>query len=494
MGAKERLKGALGDAARKLAARLERDGVTGEVWGAVQSALGDVTLGGGVRYQLGWCYDRDLGDNGAREYLGELLGRGAKRAHNIASFRRDYSGIIGRYVRYQLPGNDQQFSVMGMTFGHSLGFTMVAWRRMVEHNLWDEETNRQLGEAERALARSEREIAAAYRELPTMAIASPFLMSWSADVPTSEYLALNSAYLNYVRGIYWEKLAAGTNDEAARERLMAKSRDAFKSWRSALEGLGDWKMDAFMMRAVAIAEHNGSRGYGRDRESALRRFQEADSAGSVDAKNWVGVYPDIHLGLRNDPVAAVKKFREAAEFGSSVATWNLAMSYLFGAGVAQDLTQSLALFEKAEKRGLSYSFLKTHVFQPTEHSWRATSPDGDELVVSIEGGQRFPLRLKINPDGKKREGRVLAYSVRYELASVGAAHIELQPPSPTTPFFHGPERSARELVQESGETTVWVSSPEPRVYVDPMIVELRDAATDKVVLQVTVPAIARWDR
>lgn len=486
--AKRRLEGAFESAARDLAGNLEAAGITGAVWDAILANSKNDPLGG-VRVSLGWAYDRDLSDADARGYLLDLLNVTVNRAKVIDQFRQLYSKGIDSYSRFNFEGADLRFKALAEA-GHSLGFTMKAWRRMNDQNLYDAETNKLLEQAEKALDKKRLELSdREYTPQLRWAIVRPVADEYWLQPSVSTYLALNRSYLNYARGIYWENLAEKETDEAERRKLSNSASIAFKDW--AEQSSGDWEPDSFMLRSVAIAHHRGVRGFRSNYEAAWANFKAADAAGSVDAKNWVGTYLDTHLGMKNDPVAAVKKFHEAAGLGSTRANWNLGVSHVFGAGVPQDFGLAREYFQKS---GMNFEFFQKNVLGPTSNVWSATSPDGDELWVIPEGEQRFPIRLKINPDRKKNSGRVLAYTVRYKLASVGAANIEIAAGSRnwTSPFFR--DHSPPALVQEAGEATVWVSSPVPRYYSDFLLVNLRDPVTDKVVLEVKVPAVARWDR
>ncbi|KAJ1455079.1 hypothetical protein M885DRAFT_521024 [Pelagophyceae sp. CCMP2097] len=97
--------------------------------------------------------------------------------------------------------------------------------------------------------------------------------------------------------------------------------------------------------------HEG-RGVRCEPKKALKLFTQAADNGNATAQAALGTFfATGGLGLKVDDAKSLYYTRRAAAQGSSLAIFNLAVSYKDGSGVAQDQTEAMRLFREADKLG-----------------------------------------------------------------------------------------------------------------------------------------------
>lgn len=111
-------------------------------------------------------------------------------------------------------------------------------------------------------------------------------------------------------------------------------------------------------------------GYGtaRDPEAALRWFQLASRAGSIDAINMIGRCHELGWGTAINTRMAAHCYRVAADMGHAWAQFNLASLMLCGDGVEGNRAEVLSLLVRSARRGNAKAM--NLIGQACEEGWR----------------------------------------------------------------------------------------------------------------------------
>jgi len=89
----------------------------------------------------------------------------------------------------------------------------------------------------------------------------------------------------------------------------------------------------------------------REYDQAAPLYEQAATAGNMDAQNKLGNCYYNGLGVTKDYIQAVYWYKKAADQGSEIAQNNLGVFYENGYGVTKDTNQALAWYQKAADQG-----------------------------------------------------------------------------------------------------------------------------------------------
>jgi hypothetical protein len=304
-------------------------------------------------------------------------------------------------------------------------------------------------------------------------------------------------YFHYMSGIMEESVAEAAQTKSAREEARERASLHFETWKRGLEirdrdeSRPDSRyinMDVFHLRALAIAKTRGGRGFPPDAVESAKLWEKLESLGVVEAKNRLGLlHFNRDLGGASRPELAARKFREAAALGDRNAPYNLAELYALGDEGAPDFKRAKETLEMAASRGNDHPLLREVLSgEKPATSWSAENEAGDRMEATLYLPSKYPARLKTYARGKERPGRVLAFKVRYTVASVGS--VRIFPPSNRFNFY-----SPSPVLMDEGEHIVWVAMSAPAKLIEYIDLNMVHGTDDKPVLTLRVPVLARWE-
>lgn len=495
---KGRVETALARAVGRLPSILHHSGVRDAVWERLKKTNDPDGYYGGVLIEVLYAYDIHQKYQAVAEAKKILADR-------VEAFRRAKNApvAIGTMARLHSLARESDAWAEARREAETndlpAGWTFRAWEAM-DRNDYGAATIGFVTRAEQALKRVQQNLdrsvgfAVIHAGLPGY---GPSMTQNGSEELWAAY-RYNAAYVGYTRGILEENLASRAAGEAAKKKHTDAAREAFRLWRQNDYGDDDeeglWRNtqddvklgwdDPFLLRARAIAQHDGRRGFGVNRREALAAFQRAEALGSIDSKNWIGLMMDRSSGVTNDPVAAVKKFQEAANLGNRYAKANLARSLAFGVGIPRDMTRAKSLYKEAAQPHKTWDkffdgTLGTH--------WLETSSSGDVMEVTLMH-DAYPVSLKTLGEQQGIEGRSLKFKVSYTLSSIASVRIRPVVDRSISNYSPAP------VLQDEGEHVLWIASAQTTLRETDLLIEMVDAATDKVILKLQVPVLARWDR
>ncbi|SET73022.1 sel1 repeat family protein [Oceanicella actignis] len=115
-------------------------------------------------------------------------------------------------------------------------------------------------------------------------------------------------------------------------------------------------------------------------EWARTLFQSCAEAGWTGAMTWMGQLEDNGLGGPEDPAAAARWDRRAAEAGDPVGKFNYGLDLLRGRGVPRDEAQGRALVDAAAREGVEAA-----------RRLRAAGYDLDEVTPDADDWKYRPM-------------------------------------------------------------------------------------------------------
>ncbi len=488
--ARERLTQAIRHGSFYLPLAAYRTGITDAQWDRLVDIVDSGHDLGGLPLRVVAAYDYELGDAQALNDANTILIEARQLKRRI----RRQAALLPEMGRlYSSEQKAKLWELAGKEPDLPAALAFRAWQN-IDRDDHGPATAQLVRQAEQALkALPERLESAPYVALASAQdtlVGNPLV---SVIKITDNFYGYNAAFVRYTRGILEENLARLAQNDAEREKHRQAAANAFAEWRENATSLDEfdrrdkpvyvrYEDDPFHVRAVAIALHNGSRGFPRRRDEAFKLFAQADKLGSVDARNWHGLYLSHYAGKAADPAAAARKFDEVMRAGNSYGRYNLGIAHLFGAGVPQDEARAWQLIKDS---GINTPVITSFLAGSLPKTWQASSPTGDEMVVTLIDD--YPAALSTATGGDTGPGRGLRFKVDYKLASTGSARILPETSAAFDTFSPSP------LLRGAGEHTVWIANTQTNQWTSNISIRLLDGASGKVLLRLNVPVIARWD-
>lgn len=475
--ARARLTKAINGAAFFLPGNVHGAGVKDALWDKLVRAVDPNKELGGAPFRVVYAWDSQLGEADALSQANVLLDEARALARALPREEKALAEMSRLYVAEK---QDRAYELARKETYLPAAYALQAWQYI------NRDEHRGAGHlmilAEQALAKLERHVEGdpyfVLKEAQADLIGNP--LGGLSDV-AGQFLVLNRAYVSYTRGVIEAHLAQQTKDPAVRARHEKAREDAYAIWRNART---TYVNDPFLARSYGVAFYHGSRGLKRDLTTARNYFEQAEKLGSVDAKNFLGLYLSHFDGNQADPAAAVKKFEEAARLGSPPAKFNLGLLHLFGAGTPRDEARARQWIKDS---GIKNNVVDTYLAGLLLEQWKASNAAGDELEITLL--DEYPALLKTYGSTGGTGSEQLRFKVRYKIAG-GPARIFPAHYDGELPYN---QYSPSPLVQGTGEHIVWISNRLPNQWTGDILIRLIDENSKDVRLRVPVPVLARWD-
>ncbi|WP_299483656.1 tetratricopeptide repeat protein [uncultured Roseibium sp.] len=111
-----------------------------------------------------------------------------------------------------------------------------------------------------------------------------------------------------------------------------------------------------------------------DHEAARKVFQTCADKGWTGTMTWMAYMDQNGLGESEDPEAAARWDRKAAEAGDPIGEFNYGLDLLRGYGVEQDIDLGREFINRSAEQG----FETAEELKRLDYDWKAVTPDADE--------------------------------------------------------------------------------------------------------------------